>query len=138
MKKVTLIFSCMLAFAVSVSYAETKSVYQFQTQQQSQQFYQLISELRCLVCQNENLADSNAQLAKDLRRQVYQMTVAGKSDKEIKQYLVNRYGDFVLFKPPLNHETVLLWFMPFLLLVIGAGTLMIVVLRRKKLQAEVS
>lgn len=80
----------------------------------------LDEELRCLVCQNQSLADSNAPLAQDLRREVRTLADAGKSDAQIKEYLVARYGDFVLYKPPVKGTTWLLWFGPFLLLAGGA------------------
>ena len=70
----------------------------------------LSEELRCLVCQNQTLADSNAELAVDLRREVEKMVAAGRSDDEIKTYLVERYGDFVLYKPPMQANTIALWF----------------------------
>ncbi len=81
---------------------------------------QLDEELRCLVCQNQSLADSNAPLAQDLRREVRSLAAAGKSDAEIKDFLVARYGDFVLYKPPVKGITWLLWFGPFILLAGGA------------------
>ncbi len=81
---------------------------------------QLSLELRCLVCQNQTIADSNADLAVDLRREVRSQILKGKSDQEIKDYLVARYGDFVLYKPPVQSNTSLLWFGPFGLLIIGA------------------
>jgi len=90
----------------------------------------LESELRCLVCQNQTLADSNAELAGDLRREVRELAVAGKSDDEIKSYLVARYGDFILYKPPLKATTSVLWVGPFALL-IGGGTVWWLVLRRR-------
>ncbi len=80
----------------------------------------LDEELRCLVCQNQSLADSNAPLAQDLRREVRSLADAGKSDTEIKAFLVARYGDFVLYKPPVKSTTWLLWFGPFVLLAGGA------------------
>jgi cytochrome c-type biogenesis protein CcmH len=76
-------------------------------------------ELRCLVCQNTTLADSSAPLAEDLRKEIREQLRAGKSDKEVIDYLVARYGDFVRYRPPVNNETALLWFGPFLLLIIG-------------------
>jgi len=91
----------------------------------------LETELRCLVCQNQTLADSNAELAEDLRREVRQLALSGKSDEEIKSYLVARYGDFVLYKPPLKSTTWLLWGGPFALLV-GGGVLWWVILRRRE------
>lgn len=91
----------------------------------------LESELRCLVCQNQTLADSNADLADDLRREVRELALAGKTDAEIKAYLVTRYGDFVLYNPPLKAITSLLWLGPFALLV-GGGALWWVILRRRE------
>jgi cytochrome c-type biogenesis protein CcmH len=96
----------------------------------------LESELRCLVCQNQTLADSNADLADDLRREVRELALAGKTDAEIKTYLVARYGDFVLYDPPLKPVTSLLWFGPFALLV-GGGLVWWLVLRRRARGVEV-
>jgi cytochrome c-type biogenesis protein CcmH len=91
----------------------------------------LESELRCLVCQNQTLADSDAPLAEDLRREVRTLATSGKSDDEIRQYLVARYGDFVLYKPPLQRNTWLLWLGPFGLL-LGGGVVWYAILRRRK------
>lgn len=93
-------------------------------------YKQLIQELRCLVCQNQNLADSNADLAKDLRDQTYDMIKAGKSTEEIVGFMVNRYGDFVLYRPPVKSTTVLLWYGPLLLVVTGVVILFVQVRRR--------
>ena len=90
----------------------------------------LETELRCLVCQNQTLADSNADLAADLRKEVRELAAAGKSDEEIRAYLVVRYGDFVLYDPPLKRTTWLLWLGPFVLLG-GGAVLWWVVLRRR-------
>ena len=90
----------------------------------------LSEELRCLVCQNQTLADSTAPLAEDLRREVRELAQQGKSDAEIKQYLVARYGDFVLYKPPVKPTTWLLWFGPFAFL-LGGALVWLVVLRRR-------
>jgi cytochrome c-type biogenesis protein CcmH len=91
----------------------------------------LEEELRCLVCQNQTLADSTAPLAEDLRREVRELAQQGKSDAEIKQYLVARYGDFVLYRPPVKPTTWLLWFGPFALL-LGGGLVWYGVLRRRQ------
>ena len=80
-------------------------------------------ELRCLVCQNSTLADSSAPLAEDLRKEIRTQMRQGKSDKEVVDYLVARYGDFVRYRPPVNNSTALLWFGPFLLLIIGGFVL---------------
>jgi cytochrome c-type biogenesis protein CcmH len=92
----------------------------FENQAQEERFNQLTLELRCTVCQNQNLADSDATLAHDLRRKVHEMLLAGKTDEEIKKYMVERYGDFVLYRPPVQTNTYLLWIAPLVLLLIGA------------------
>jgi cytochrome c-type biogenesis protein CcmH len=96
----------------------------------------LAAELRCLVCQNQTIADSNAELAVDLRNQVREMLRQGRSDAEIRDYMTARYGDFVLYKPPLKPATTLLWFGPALLLAGGAGTLLLILRRRSRMGAE--
>lgn len=93
---------------------------------------QLAVELRCLVCQNQTLADSNAPLAEDLRREVREMIAKNMSDKEIIDFLVSRYGDFVLYRPPLKATTTLLWVGPFVLLIVGLTALMITLRRRSQ------
>jgi cytochrome c-type biogenesis protein CcmH len=90
----------------------------------------LETQLRCLVCQNETLAESAAPLAEDLRKEVRELAVAGKSDDDIRAYLVARYGDFVLYKPPMKPVTWLLWFGPFLLLSGGLVAWLLVLRRR--------
>jgi cytochrome c-type biogenesis protein CcmH len=90
----------------------------------------LTHELRCLVCQDETVADSNAELAADFRRQIHEMVSAGKTDAEIKDYMVSRYGDFVLYKPPVQPNTMFLWIGPFILLLIALSVVALVVRRR--------
>jgi cytochrome c-type biogenesis protein CcmH len=96
----------------------------------------LAEKLRCLVCQNESLASSHAELAEDLRREVREQMAQGKSDKEIIDYLVARYGDFVLYEPPMKSYTLLLWFGPFALLLIGAGVLVFQLRKRRRTVQE--
>lgn len=92
--------------------------------------YEVIAEeLRCLVCQNQTIADSNAELAVDLRNQVREMLLAGQSDSEIRDYMTARYGDFVLYKPPLRPRTLALWFAPVIVLLAGFVVLLRIVLR---------
>ncbi|HJS67770.1 MAG TPA: cytochrome c-type biogenesis protein [Nitrospiraceae bacterium] len=98
----------------------------------------LAVELRCLVCQNQTLADSNAPLAEDLRREVREMIAKNMSDKEIIDFLVTRYGDFVLYRPPLRTTTTLLWVGPFLLLIGGATALILALRRRQKKITDVT
>lgn len=98
----------------------------------------LAVELRCLVCQNQTLADSNAPLAEDLRREVREMIAKNMSDKEIIDFLVTRYGDFVLYRPPLKTTTTLLWVGPFLLLIGGAIALVMALRMRQKKLADVA
>ena len=98
----------------------------------------LAVELRCLVCQNQTLADSNAPLAEDLRREIREMIAKNMSDRDIIDFLVARYGDFVLYRPPLKPTTTLLWLGPFLLLIAGATALVLALRRRQKKLADVS
>ena len=98
----------------------------------------LAVELRCLVCQNQTLADSHAPLAEDLRREVREMIAKGMSDREIIDFLVQRYGDFVLYRPPWKASTTLLWLGPFLLLIAGATGLVFALRRRQKKLADVT
>ena len=95
-----------------------------------QRYEQLTHEFRCLVCQDETVADSNADLAADFRRQIHTMVAAGKSDSDIKTYMVERYGNFVLYKPPVQASTWLLWGGPFLLLLIGLAVIARVIRQR--------
>lgn len=95
-------------------------------------FRALAAELRCVMCQNQSLADSSAPIAKDLRREVFELMREGRSDAEIKAFLVERYTEFVLYKPPLNARTWWLWFTPGLVLLAGATTVMVIVRRRAK------
>ncbi|MBF0470113.1 MAG: cytochrome c-type biogenesis protein CcmH [Gammaproteobacteria bacterium] len=123
-----LLFSLLLS---SFSAVATIEAYHFDDPGQEALYKELIAELRCLVCQNQNLSDSNAELALDLRRQTYEMAKAGKSREEILSYMVQRYGDFVLYRPPLQQSTLLLWSGPFIILVIAITTLVILIRRRK-------
>ena len=106
--------------ALSLASLETLS---FENPQQETRYKKIIAELRCLVCQNQNLADSNADLAKDLRKKTYTMILAGQTDAQIIDFMVARYGDFVRYRPPFKPSTVLLWISPALLLALGLGIL---------------
>jgi cytochrome c-type biogenesis protein CcmH len=98
----------------------------------------LAHEMRCLVCQNQTIADSNAPLAIDLRNQIREQLQAGKSEQDVIDFMVARYGDFVLYRPPLKASTVLLWAGPFLFLVLGLGLLIRRVTRRAAPAAQLS
>jgi cytochrome c-type biogenesis protein CcmH len=104
----------------------------FKDRAEEVRFQNLTRELRCLVCQNQNLADSEAELAGELRRQVFDMMQSGKSDAEIKQYLVARYNDFVLYDPPVKPGTWLLWFAPGVLVLIGAFVIVNILRKRTR------
>jgi cytochrome c-type biogenesis protein CcmH len=96
----------------------------------------LSAQLRCLVCQNQTIADSNADLAVDLKRQVREMLARGASDREVIDFMTARYGDFVLYRPPVKGSTALLWYGPGALLVVAVGVFVVILRRRAKLPAE--
>lgn len=107
-------------------------VHTFQTPQQEALYNDLIAELRCLVCQNQNLADSNSALAQDLRGKTYEMVSSGASREQIIAFMVDRYGDFVLYKPPVKSSTLLLWLGPLLFLLLGLGVLFSILRNKRK------
>jgi cytochrome c-type biogenesis protein CcmH len=99
-------------------------------------FERIAGELRCLVCQNESIADSNVELAADLRRQVREMLVAGKSDDAIFDFMTDRYGEFVRFNPPLEAKTLLIWGAPFIMLLLGGGIIYRIVRQRSRMPLD--
>ncbi len=101
-----------------------------------QRVVEVSEQLRCLVCQNQSIAESNAELAVDLRNQVIEQVKAGKTNKEIIDFMVERYGDFVLYKPPFKMTTAILWLGPLALFVIGVGAFYVNLRRRKRLVEE--
>lgn len=119
-----------LVLFAGMSFAQAIDPLPFKDHAEEVRFQALTRELRCLVCQNENLADSNADLARDLRHEVFDLMQQGKSDDEIKQYLVDRYSDFVLYDPPVKSSTALLWFGPLAILLAGAVVVVVTVRRR--------
>jgi len=131
---VSLLLAAMLALAGAVQ-AQAIEPLPFANHAQEVRFQHLTRELRCLVCQNENLADSNAELARDLRLEVFKLMQQGRSDAQIKQYLVARYSNFVLYDPPLQPGTWLLWFGPALILLAGAGVVLVAVRKRRRDEA---
>lgn len=104
--------------------AATTDVYPFESASDQERFRNLVAELRCPKCQNQNIFDSNAPIAKDMRNEVYRMLQAGASDQEVKDSLVNRFGEFVLYKPEFNERTALLWVTP--LIAIFGGVLIVI------------
>jgi cytochrome c-type biogenesis protein CcmH len=99
-------------------------------------FERIAKDLRCLVCQNESIADSNVELAGDLRRQVREMLVAGRSDDAIFDFMTDRYGDFVRFNPPLERKTALIWGAPFIVLLLGVSIVFRIVRRRSRMPLD--
>ncbi|MGB5650122.1 MAG: cytochrome c-type biogenesis protein [Sedimenticolaceae bacterium] len=121
----------ILGMLLTLSVQARVEVLSFDTPEHEERYNKLIAELRCLVCQNQNLADSNAELAVDLRRKTYEMVKQDKSEKEIAGYMVERYGEFVLYRPPLNSNTLLLWGGPLIILLIGVSLLVRTIRRRR-------
>lgn len=122
MRVLLLLLSClwvMPSLAVVEGYK-----YQFETVEETERFVHLAEALRCPKCQNQNLADSNSPVASDMRQKVYELMLKGQNNEEITQYMIDRYGDFVTYKPPFRPETLLLWFGPILILAFGLLLLM--------------
>ena len=133
---ISILALCLLLGTGTAQAGVTLEAFKFNTEAEEQHFKDLIEELRCLVCQNQSLLDSDAELAHDLRAEVYDMIQAGKTDEEIIDFLVARYGDFVLYKPPVKPSTYLLWFGPFVLLIIAALLLLRSIRRQQKAPAS--
>lgn len=133
MKKIIIIFT--LFFSLSSLHASVE-IKKFDNAEQEQRYKHIIDELRCLVCQNQNISGSNAGLAQDLRKQVHKMLLAGKDDEEIFDFMVTRYGDFVLYRPPFNAATFLLWAGPFAILIFGLFVLIRFIRQREKVVVQ--
>lgn len=133
-KRIVLVAALLLAlFVPAVSFAQAGDIAappQFSDPAEAKRFHALTEELRCVKCQNQSLADSNAQIAQDLRQEVLDLMRQGKSDAEVKQYLVARYGEFVLYRPRVEPTTWLLWFGPAVLLLVGGFVVAGIVRRR--------
>ena len=132
------ILALIAAIAIVTATAHARSVFEprgFSSPEHERLYHTLIDELRCLVCQNQTIAESNADLASDLRREVYRMVEEGQSSDEIAGFMVARYGDFVLYRPPLRGGTVLLWTGPFLLAAVGLTVLAVYLRRRRRTPA---
>ncbi len=124
------ILAIFLLFIASGSLHAEDQRFPFTNPEQVEQFRKLTEELRCLVCQNQSLADSDAELANDLRKKVYELMDEGKTNDEIIEELVSRYGEFVLYRPRLNAQTYLLWFAPIILVLIGIIAIVLMMRRR--------
>ncbi|WP_194435929.1 cytochrome c-type biogenesis protein [Vibrio fluminensis] len=123
------IIALFAAMTFSMAAHATIEVYEFETLQQEQQFKELGNTLRCPKCQNNTIADSNAELAQDLRHKVYEMTKEGKSKNEIVDYMIARYGNFVTYNPPFTLATSILWLGPLAVVLLGFG---VIVVRSRK------
>jgi len=126
----TLLATCLLLCS-SMLFAAIDA-HQFDDLEKQERFQALSYELRCPKCQNQNIADSNATIAKDLRTKMYQMLQAGKTDQDIIDYMVARYGDFVLYEPKVKPQTYLLWYGPGLLLILGLIVIVLIIRSRRK------
>ena len=133
---VKLLFPLLLLIAVTTQAAV--EIHNFDSAAQEASYKKLIAELRCMVCQNESLADSNAELALDMRRKTYEMVVAGKTENEIVDFMVTRYGDFVMYNPPVKSTTVLLWFGPLLFLLLAGVVVTVFIRKQKRVQVDVT
>jgi cytochrome c-type biogenesis protein CcmH len=121
---------------MAITLAAEPAIFSFDDPAEEARFQQLTGELRCLVCQNQSLADSHADLAGDLREEVYNFIRAGKSDQEIIDFLVQRYGDFVLYRPRVDFKTYALWFGPVALFLVAALLLIRTLRRRRHLPVQ--
>ncbi len=121
----------LIALLLSVSAAAVIETYQFDTPEQEARYHQLAAELRCPKCQNQNIADSNAPIAQDLREQLHRQLQRGASDDEIKDFMVARYGEFVLYRPRFGGDTLLLWLAPAVLLLLALIVLWRVVISQR-------
>ena len=135
MKIIALIQAALTALLLA-STLIAQEPFEFRSAEEETRFQELTLELRCAVCQNQNLADSDAPLAQDLRQEIYDMMQAGRTDDEIKAFMVDRYGDFVLYRPPMKGNTLALWVLPAVLLGIGALAVIFTVRKRNRLLAE--
>lgn len=129
-----LLIACLLGLSLVGVARAAIDTYEFRDETERERFRTLTEELRCPKCQNQNIADSNAPIATDLRREIYRMLEEGKSNGDIVDYLVMRYGDFVRYKPPVDARTYLLWFGPGALLLGGLVLLGVLVIRRRRVE----
>ena len=124
------IFTLLLLAGIAFTAQTAEEVVTFDDPAQGKMYYTLLEEYRCLKCQNQNLAGSKASLAGDLRREIRDKILAGKTKKDIDEYLVARYGEFVLYRPRFSAKTAVLWIAPFVLLLVAIGSLVLMIKRR--------
>ncbi len=124
-----------LGLLLSLAVHASIDTYEFRDEAERERYRTLTEELRCPKCQNQNIADSNAPIAMDLRKEIFRMLEEGQSNEQIVDYLVARYGDFVRYRPPVTRTTLLLWYGPAALLVLGFGVLIFVILRRRRVDS---
>ncbi|EWC42044.1 cytochrome c-type biogenesis protein [Stutzerimonas stutzeri] len=129
-----LIHAALLGLVLAGTAQAAIDTYEFRDEAERERYRTLTEELRCPKCQNQNIADSNAPIAMDLRQEIFRMLEEGQSNDQIVDYLVARYGDFVRYKPPMNAKTMLLWYGPAGLLVVGFGVLAIILVRRRRFE----
>ena len=133
MKGLLMVLSLFFFFNSVAINAKVDDIKGFSSYKEELRYNNLIDELRCLVCQNQNLAGSNSGLAQDLRKKVYDMISSGKSNDEIKEFMVTRYGDFILYRPPFNATTFILWVGPFVILIFAIFVLLRFIRQRKNI-----
>lgn len=129
-KSMSKILLFLMSFYSIALFAMT-DIYSFKNSEQQQRFQNLTTQLRCLVCQNQSLSESNAPLANDLRSLIAKKINLGMTDEEIRHFLVERYGNFILYQPPLDKSTYVLWFAPFVLLLLGLACLGYYIIKRR-------
>ncbi|OMG65817.1 cytochrome c-type biogenesis protein CcmH [Stutzerimonas balearica] len=132
MRSLLAVFVGLLISLVAYGAIDT---YEFRDEAERERYRTLTEELRCPKCQNQNIADSNAPIAMDLRKEIFRMLEEGQSNDQIIDYLVARYGDFVRYRPPVTKTTLLLWYGPAALLILGLGVLAFIIVRRRRVDS---
>jgi Uncharacterized protein involved in biosynthesis of c-type cytochromes len=132
MRSLLAVFVGLLISLVAYGAIDT---YEFRDEAERERYRTLTEELRCPKCQNQNIDDSNAPIAMDLRKEIFRMLEEGQSNDQIIDYLVARYGDFVRYRPPVTKTTLLLWYGPAALLILGLGVLAFIIVRRRRVDS---
>lgn len=127
---------CLILLIMPLSLQAAIDTYEFEDEATRERFNKLTFELRCPKCQNQNLQDSNSPIASDLRNEIYKMLQAGNDDNEIVDFMVARYGDFVLYRPPVNQMTYVLWYGPAALVLIGVIVVLVISRKKKKINTN--